>query len=99
MAADEYEKRVIQLGEDPERVFNVGGMGVDAIKKTKLLSKKELMNKTGIKFGNKNLLVTYHPVTLEKQTSQKHFQSLLQQVDHLFLLSFRPYQLTKSKGI
>ena len=41
VAAKEYEKRVIQLGENPKRVFNVGGLGVDAIKKAKLLSKKE----------------------------------------------------------
>jgi len=77
VAAEEYQKRVIQLGEDPKRVFNVGGLGVDAIKKEKLLTKEELVCKTGIKFGKKNLLVTYHPVTLEKQTSKKHFQSLL----------------------
>ena len=77
VAADEYEKRVIQLGEHPERIFNVGGLGVDAIKKTKLLSKKELEKITGIQFAEKNLLVTYHPVTMEKKTSQKHFQSLL----------------------
>lgn len=83
VAADEYQKRVVQLGEDPKRVFNVGGMGVDAIKKARLLSKKELMKKSGIKFGEKNLLVTYHPVTLEKQTSQKHFQYLLDVLDDL----------------
>jgi len=77
VACDEYKKRVIQLGEDPERVFNVGSLGVDVIKKTKLLSKKVLMDKMGIHFGEKSLLVTYHPVTLEKQTSQKHFQVLL----------------------
>jgi len=77
VAADEYEKRVVQLGEDPKRIFNVGGLGVDAIRKAKLLSKKELMNKTKIKFGKKNLLVTYHPVTLEKLTSKKIFGSLL----------------------
>ena len=77
VAADEYEKRVIQLGENPERVFNVGGLGVDAIKKTNLLSKNELMVKTGIKFGKKNLLITYHPVTLENKTSQQDFKSLL----------------------
>jgi GDP/UDP-N,N'-diacetylbacillosamine 2-epimerase (hydrolysing) len=77
VAADEYEKRIIQLGENPKRVFNVGGLGVDAIKKAELLSKKELMKKTGIQFGEKNLLVTFHPVTLENQTSQEHFQALL----------------------
>ena len=83
VAADEYEKRVIQLGENPKRVFNVGGLGVDAIKKTRLLSKKELMEKTDIKFGEKNLLITYHPVTLEKNTSQKHFQSILYAINEL----------------
>jgi len=77
VAADEYKKRVIQLGEDPKRIFNVGGLGVDAIKKTKLLSKKELIKNTGIQFRKKNLLVTYHPVTLENETSEKHFQVLL----------------------
>jgi GDP/UDP-N,N'-diacetylbacillosamine 2-epimerase (hydrolysing) len=77
VAANEYQKRVIQLGENPDRVFNVGGLGVDAIKKTNLLSKDELMIKTGIKFGKKNLLITYHPVTLENKTSQQDFKSLL----------------------
>jgi len=77
VANAESEKRVIQLGENPSRVFNVGGLGVDAIKKTNLLSKDKLMIKTGIKFGKKNLLITYHPVTLENNTSQKYFQNLL----------------------
>jgi GDP/UDP-N,N'-diacetylbacillosamine 2-epimerase (hydrolysing) len=89
VAAKEYQKRVIQLGEDSERVFNVGGLGVDAIKKTKLLSKKELIKNTGIQFRKKNLLVTYHPVTLEKQTSQKHFQVLLdvlQELKNVYLI-------------
>lgn len=81
VAADKYRERVIQLGENPKRVFNVGGLGVDAIKNSNLLSKKELMNETGIQFDKKNLLVTYHPVTLENKTSQKHFQSLLDTLD------------------
>ena len=77
VAADEYEKRVIQLGEYPDRVFNVGGLGVDVINKTNLLSKKELMDKTGIQFDDKNLMVTFHPVTLENNTSEKQCQALL----------------------
>ena len=77
VAAGEYEKRVIQLGENPKRVFNVGGLGVDAIRKAELLSKKEVMKGMGIQFGKENLLITYHPVTLEDQTSQQHFQALL----------------------
>ena len=79
---DSY-KRVIQLGEDPERIFNVGGLGVDAIRKAKLLSQKELIKNTGIKFDKKNLLITFHPVTLEKQSSQKHFQTLLDVLNDL----------------
>ena len=83
VAAEEYKKRVIQLGEDPKRIFNVGGLGADAIKKVKLLTRKELMVKKGIQFGEKNLLVTYHPVTLEQQTSEKNFQALLDVLDEL----------------
>ena len=93
VAAKEYQKRVVQLGEDSVRVFNVGGLGVDAIKKTKLLSKKELIKNTGIQFRKKNLLVTYHPVTLEKQTSQKHFQVLLdvlQELKNVYLIFTMP---------
>ena len=77
VANKEYKKRVIQLGETPKRVFDVGGLGVDAIKKTKLLSKDKLMDKTGINFSSKNLLITYHSVTLENNTSQKDFKVLL----------------------
>jgi len=77
VACEDYRKRVIQLGEEPNRVFNVGGLGVDLINKTKLLSKKELVNRTQIKLLQKNLLVTFHPVTLDKQTAKKTFQALL----------------------
>tara|TARA_B100001250_G_scaffold139846_1_gene119794 strand:+ start:3173 stop:4327 length:1155 start_codon:yes stop_codon:yes gene_type:complete len=83
VATSEYEKRVIQLGENPERVFNVGGLGVDSIKKYKLLSKKELMDRTKIKFFEKNLLITYHPVTLEDNSSKKQFSNLLKALGEL----------------
>jgi GDP/UDP-N,N'-diacetylbacillosamine 2-epimerase (hydrolysing) len=76
-AAEEYKKRIIQLGENPDRVYNVGGLGVDLINNSRLLSKEELINKTGINFSSKNLLVTYHPVTLENQSSKDHLESLL----------------------
>jgi len=77
VAADEYRKRIIQLGEHPERVFLVGGMGVDSIKKTNLLDKKELQASINFEFGEKSLLVTFHPVTLENNTSEKQFKELL----------------------
>ncbi|SVC89966.1 uncharacterized protein METZ01_LOCUS342820, partial [marine metagenome] len=77
VAAEKYKNRVIQLGEDPNRVFLVGGMGVDCIRKSKLLDRVSLEKKLGFKFNKKNLLVTYHPETIEKQYSQKFFKALL----------------------
>jgi len=83
VAAEPYKKRVIQLGENPDRVFDVGGLGVEAIKKLSLLSKKELEKALRFKFGKKNILVTFHPVTLESNTSQQQFNSLLAAVSQL----------------
>jgi len=78
-----YRKRVIQLGENPKSVFCVGALGLDNIRSMKLLSRKELEKKLGIQFRKKNLLVTFHPVTLEKNTSQNQFQQLLDALDQL----------------
>lgn len=69
VAAEEYKRRVIQLGEQPERVFLVGGLGIDAIKRIKLLDRVALEESLGFKFGPRNLLITFHPVTLEGQIS------------------------------
>lgn len=69
VAAEEYRRRVIQLGEQPERVFLVGGLGVDAIKRIKLLDRETLEKSLGFKFGPRNLLITFHPVTLEGQNN------------------------------
>ena len=76
-ATEEYKNRVIQLGEHPDRVFNVGGMGIENIKRLKLLGKNELENLINFKFNKKNLLVTFHPATLENISSKKLFQELL----------------------
>ena len=54
VAAEEYRNRVLQLGEQPSKIFNVGGMGVDSIKNIKLLHTKELEKFMGLKFGEKN---------------------------------------------
>ena len=83
VATDEYKNRVIQLGEQPKRVFNVGGLGIDNIKKLKLLTKSELEKTINFEFGEKNLLVTFHPVTLENSTSETQFQELLESIDKL----------------
>lgn len=80
---DVYRKRVIQLGEHPSTVFNVGAPGLDNIKRMKLLSKKALEKELKFKFVKRNLLVTFHPVTLEKNTSKEQFGSLLNVLDTL----------------
>ena len=83
VANKEYRDRVIQLGEQPSRVFNVGGMGIDNIKKLKLLSKNTLQKRLNFKFSSKNFMVTFHPVTLEKQTSSNQMKTLLKVLDSL----------------
>ena len=76
-------KRVIQLGEDPRRVFVTGGLGIDRLKNTKLLSKNLIEKKMKFKFNKKNILITYHPVTLEKNTSSSQFKEILLAVSKL----------------
>ncbi|UCD54844.1 MAG: UDP-N-acetylglucosamine 2-epimerase (hydrolyzing) [Candidatus Omnitrophota bacterium] len=82
-STQEHRKKVIQLGEDPKSVFNVGAIGLDNIKGLRLLSKNSLEEELDFKFARKNLLVTFHPVTLEKNTSKKQFQNLLDELDAL----------------
>jgi GDP/UDP-N,N'-diacetylbacillosamine 2-epimerase (hydrolysing) len=77
VAAEEYRKRVIQLGEHPDRVFFVGGLGIDNIKKLNLLDRSALETALEFKLGPKNLLITFHPVTLENKTSAKQMVELL----------------------
>lgn len=101
-STEEYRKRVIQLGEEPERVFNVGALGIDNIKKMKLLNKDEIESKLGIKFKSKNLLITYHPVTLKKDESEKEFKALLnvlrEMEDTLFIFT-KPNADTEGRKI
>ncbi|MGJ0314360.1 UDP-N-acetylglucosamine 2-epimerase [Aliarcobacter cryaerophilus] len=82
-ATEEYKNRVIQLGEHPSRVFNVGGMGIENIKRLKLLSKDEFEKSIEFKLNSKNILVTFHPVTLENSTAKEQFQQLLDAIDEL----------------
>ena len=76
-STDEYSKRVIQLGESPNSVFNVGGLGIENIKKLKLLSKYDFEKSIDFKLSKINLLITFHPVTLENQTAKNQFLELL----------------------
>ena len=81
-STEEYRQRVIQLGEDPNRVFNVGAPGIENIKKVPLMSKAELeATLDGFTLGDKVLLVTYHPVTLENSTAEEQIKNLLAALD------------------
>lgn len=84
VAADEYRQRVIQMGEHPETVFNFGGLGIDAIKRIKLLERRELESSLKLSFREKNLLVTFHPVTREGAgSSATQLGELLAALDEL----------------
>jgi len=82
-ATEDYRNRIIQLGEDPAHVFNVGAPGIDNIKKLELLDRDTLESELGFKLGDRNLLVTFHPVTLENATSGHQFKQLLEALSDL----------------
>lgn len=80
-ATEEYKNRVIQLGEQPKTVYNVGSLGDENTKSVKLLSKEELEHSIDFRFKNPTILVTYHPVTLENLTAEKQFENILDVLD------------------
>jgi UDP-hydrolysing UDP-N-acetyl-D-glucosamine 2-epimerase len=81
VAAEEYRKRVIQLGEDPSRVFTVGALALDNIFKESLLTQNELEQNLEFKFGPKNFLVTFHPESLGSENSESSLLNLLSALD------------------
>lgn len=85
-SCEEYRNRVIQLGESPDRVFNVGGLGVENIKNEKLMTLSELEESLGFSLKGRFAVVTFHPVTLEADTAEDDFLKVLQaleQIDNL----------------
>lgn len=83
VGAQDYGRRVIQLGEQPGRVFVVGGLGIDVIKQTTLLDRAALEKSLDFALGKKNLLITFHPVTLEGSSSVAQMNALLEALDEL----------------
>ena len=77
VAAEQYRYRVIQLGEDPSRVFQVGGLGIDNILNIKLLDRAALESALQFSLLSTNFLITFHPVTLEASTSSGQIDELL----------------------
>lgn len=76
-ATDLFEKRVIQLGEQPDNIFNLGALGIENINRTKFLSKNELEQNLNFSFLSKNYLVTFHPETLENESTEARFAEVL----------------------
>lgn len=80
-STEEYRRRVIQMGEHPKTVFNVGAIGLDNIKTLPLLSASELEQQLNLKFAKYTYLITFHPETLSDLSVEFQFQELLNSLD------------------
>lgn len=81
-STEAYRNRVIQLGEQPERVFNVGALGVENVMKNDFMSKEEIESSLNFQLTDKCLLCTYHPVTLSNMSSEVQVLNLLKALDY-----------------
>lgn len=88
-----YRRRVIQLGETPENVFYAGALGVENIKTQDLMGRKELSQSIGFSLDMPYVMVTFHPVTLENNTSGEQFENLL-----IVLEQYREYRIIFTKA-
>lgn len=82
-STEKYRNRVIQLGEQPDRVFYVGALGVENIKTQILMSKEQLEESLHFRLDKPYIMVTFHPVTLEDGTAQEQFENLLSVLDSI----------------
>ncbi len=101
-STEAYRNRIIQLGESPSRVFNVGAIGLDNIRDLKLLSREELEQQLGIRFKEKNYLVTFHPATMASVSAEEQFRELLQAIDrqeHSFFIFTKANSDTEGRAI
>jgi len=80
-SCEAYRKRIIQLGESPDRVFNVGALGVENLRTVTLLDRKTLGESIGFNLDRPYFLITFHPVTLEKSTAHEQFHAILSALD------------------
>jgi GDP/UDP-N,N'-diacetylbacillosamine 2-epimerase (hydrolysing) len=81
VSAPEFRQRVIQLGESRERVFTVGAVGLDSVAFEPIMSLEKLQSSLGVELGQRNLLITFHPVTLESGSANSQMKSLLNALD------------------
>jgi GDP/UDP-N,N'-diacetylbacillosamine 2-epimerase (hydrolysing) len=77
VANDEYRSRVVQMGENPHHVYNVGGLGVDAIINLELLDKEQISRSLGINFLSKSLLITFHPETATSNSAEHQIKEII----------------------
>jgi len=96
VATEEYRQRVIQLGEDPENIFNFGEAGLDNIYKLPLLSREEFEKSIEWKLSTKNLLFTYHPTTLDD--IEKIESDIISILEYLMTLKDTNIILTKANS-
>lgn len=82
VSTEQYRNRVIQLGEQPDRVFNVGAIGLDNIRQLDFLSKEKFEESIDFKLGKVNFMVTYHPVTLNERGSEELTKQLMVALNH-----------------
>lgn len=87
-STEEYRNRVIQLGEHPSRVFCVGGIGIENILNQPLLSKEEFEDSIEYKLDKPYAMVTFHPVTLENNSSENQIKALLKVCSHYSNMQF-----------
>lgn len=91
VAAERYRERVVQLGEQPERVFNVGDPGLDNIVRLNLLDRTSLCGQVGLDAARRFFLATYHPVTLGSEPAESSMQALFDALegrsDHQVLIT------------
>jgi len=87
-ACETYRKRIIQLGENPATVFNVGDLGVENIKKMNFMNKEELEERFGFANGSSYFMVVFHPITLDERTPEDQIHELLSAIENIDNVNF-----------
>jgi len=80
-ATEEYRRRVVQLGEDPGRVFRVGALGLDAIEEARMMDRGEFEESIGFRLMERNAVVTFHPETVGDASPGRQFNELLRALE------------------
>ncbi len=90
-ATEIYRRRVIQLGETPDRVFNVGGLGAENVLNSSLLEESQIRTDLEIPEGMSYAVVTFHPVTLESMSAKEQIEELCKAIcsknEYFYLLT------------